>query len=91
MAAFMAEVAVISWRNLHNAKQLPPPSEYAGAAIVWGLLGLMPASAATATSAFAWALVGASFINLWNPNTPFNLLHPANNAPEQASASTPGQ
>jgi hypothetical protein len=71
--AFLAEMAIITWRNLHNQKTLPPPNQYAGAAVIFGLLGLAPEVARRGAGAFGWALVVATFVNLWNPNTPFNL------------------
>lgn len=87
VAAFMAEVALISWRNLHNVKQLPPPSQYTGAAIIYGLLGLLPQSAGPAAAAMGWALVVATFINLWNPQTPLNVGNAFQPTSYQGSAS----
>lgn len=72
-SAFVAEVGIIGWRNLHNDKTLPPPSQFAGAAIIFGLLGLIPGEGARAAGAFAWVLVLATFLNLWNPNSPTNI------------------
>lgn len=71
--AFVAEVAIISWRDHHAYNLLPLPADLAGAAIIFGLLGLVPESGGRAASAFGWALVVATFINLWNPNSPTHL------------------
>ncbi len=74
ISAFLAEVALISWRNLHNQKSLPPPSQFTAAAIISGLLGMLPeGSASKGGAVFGWALVGATALNLWNPQTPLNL------------------
>lgn len=83
-AAYLAEMGIITWRNLHNKKTLPPPSEYVGAAVIFGLLGLAPANYQRATAAFGWTLVLASALNLWNPNSPLNLT-------TKAAGSSPGK
>lgn len=92
ISAFLAEVALISWRNLHNQKSLPPPSQFTAAAIIFGLLGLLPEGAASqGGGVFGWALVGATALNLWNPQTPLNLTTPAAGAAKvQGGTATSG-
>jgi hypothetical protein len=72
-AAFVAECAIISWRDYNNYKLMPLPADFAGAAVIFGLLGLAPEGASTAVSAFGWAVVLAAFLNLWNPSSPTHL------------------
>ena len=71
--AFAAEVAIISWRDYHTYQVLPLPADLAGAAIIFGILGLLPDSASRAAGAFGWAFVIASYLNLWNPSSPTHL------------------
>ena len=86
--AFVAESAIIAWRNLHNDKALPPPSQFTGAAIVFGLLGLIPEGGQRAATAIGWAFVLATFINLWNPATPLNLLTASSSGAPATNAAT---
>ncbi len=94
-SAFIAESALIGWRNLHNDKTLPPPSQLTGAAIIFGVLGLAPDSWSKAAGAFAWAFVLATFLNLWNPATPLNLIPTAatgtKSTPPASQALAPGR
>ena len=71
--AFVAEVAIISWRDYSAYKVLPLPADLVGAALIFGLLGLLPDRASTAAGAFGWAIVIGAFLNLWNPSSPTHL------------------
>jgi hypothetical protein len=90
VAAFLAESALISWRDLHNDKILPPPSDYVGAAISFGILGLAPDAWGPLTAVMGWGLVLATFLNLWNNQTPLNLTTKAAQPGGAASTTNEG-
>jgi len=72
-AAFIAEIGIISWRDYSDYKLLPLPADFAGACVIFGLLGLLPDGASGAATAFGWAIVLAAFLNLWSPTSPTKL------------------
>jgi hypothetical protein len=87
-SAFLAECALITWRNLHNDKALPPPSQFTGACIIYGSLALLPQSGAGFASVMGWSVVLATFLNLWNPAAPLNLTKSASTS--STASSGPG-
>ena len=76
MAAWLAELAIITYRSAANKdsipnrpiKALPLPSEYAATFVIYGALSFIPESGARAASAMGWGLVLATLLNLWNPD-----------------------
>lgn len=84
-AAFLAECGLVAWRDLHQAKVLPPPSDFTGVAIFWTFLGLVATSDtfAPAAGAVGWMVVLATAIKAWTPSNPTRL-----GAPPPAPAST---
>lgn len=74
LSAAMVETAVIAFRDVKNEHLLPVPGELAAVAIIFGLLALFPDSAKPFPAVVAWGFVVATFLNLWNPATPLNLI-----------------
>jgi hypothetical protein len=79
LAAFFVEVALITYRGVKIGHTGPIPhmvlpSDYAGAAIVYGLLGLLgKTKAEPVAAAVAWGFVVATLLNLWTPKTPVHI------------------
>jgi len=73
LAAAVAEVGLITYRDLSSDKVLPPPSDYVAVGIIYGLLGFLPESGASFASLVGWGFVVATFLNLWSPSTPTKL------------------
>jgi hypothetical protein len=77
VTAWLCEVVVITYRdtkkgsNMGTAQvSLPLPSAYASSFLIFGGLGLLPASASTFASLVGWGIVLATALNLWAPLTP---------------------
>jgi len=88
LTAALAEVAIVTYRDLSQNKVLPPPSDYVAVAIIFGGLGLLPESGASFASLVGWGLVLATFLNLWSPATPTKLAVPGGTATVQAGKQT---
>ena len=79
LAAFFVEVALITYRGVKTSATGPIPhmvipSDYAGAAIIYGLLGLMGKTRAEpVAAALAWGFVVATLLNLWTPKNPVHI------------------
>ena len=79
LAAFFVEAAIITYRGVKISgtgpiPHLVIPSDYAGAAIVYGLLGLLGKTRAEpVAAAVAWGFVVATLLNLWTPKTPVHI------------------
>ena len=73
LTAALAESVLVSWRDLHQERIPPLPSDYVAVAILYGGLALFPESASTFTSLVGWGFVLATFLNLWNPASPLTL------------------
>ena len=58
--------------------RLPLPADYTGAALVYGLLGLMgKTQAEPVATALGWGFVLATLLNLWTPQHPGSLAKTA--------------
>lgn len=75
MTALFAELALITYRGslrgtsaTNPIGNLPVPADYAGAIILFTILGAIPGEAARPAAIFGWGLVVATFLNLYNPN-----------------------
>lgn len=72
MLAFLAEVGIITYRDLsgkdptHTVGGLPIPADYLAAVALFGALGLVPkdSPAAKVAALGAWGLVMATYLNL---------------------------
>ena len=79
LAAFFVEAAIITYRGVKISgtgpiPHLVIPSDYAGAAIVYGLLGLLGKTRAEpVAAAVAWGFVVATLLNLWTPKNPVHI------------------
>lgn len=79
LAAFFVEAALITYRGVKTAKTGPIahlvlPGDYAGAAIVYGVLGLLgKTQAEPVAAAIAWGFVVATLLNLWTPKNPVHI------------------
>lgn len=78
LAAWIAEAIIITYRGTRQAKfkknpvaGLALPSEYVATVIVFGGLSLIPqgGDAGRIASTFAWGLMLATTLNLWNPGS----------------------
>ena len=72
-AAWLAEVGIVTWRDLtnktpgHTIKGLPIPADYLATILIFGGLGLVPKDnpgAARAASLAGWAFVLATLLNV---------------------------
>jgi hypothetical protein len=94
IAAFVAELGIITWRDLHKQKILPIPSDYAAAALIFGAFGLVGEASPKVAAWLGWGIVLATFLELWDPTNPTNIsgtpgIAPTgNNNPGQAAAET---
>ena len=79
LAAFFVEAAIITYRGVTISgtgpiPHLVIPSDYAAAAIIYGLLGLLGKTRAEpVAAAVAWGFVVATLLNLWTPKTPVHI------------------
>jgi hypothetical protein len=73
IAALVAEIGIITWRDLHKQKILPPPSDYAAAALIFGAFGLVGEASPRVAAMLGWGVVLATFLELWDPTSPTNL------------------
>ncbi len=70
-AAWLAEVGIITWRDLkpgsgHSIAGLPLPADYLATFALYGALGLVPSSnrgASRAAALVGWGFVVATFMN----------------------------
>lgn len=90
MAAFLAEIGLITYRDitrndpLHQVAGLPLPADYTAAIVLFGALGLAPKDGPDKVAALlGWAFVIATALNL----TPA-LLNPSGKTSAQAAAPT---
>lgn len=74
LSAFVAQVLLISYRDIHAQGVLPLPSDFVAAGGIYGALGLIPESGQKFAAAVGWTLVLANYMNLWNPANPTNIL-----------------
>jgi len=73
--AFIAEVALITYRSVNGTLKLPQdapiraplPSNYTAAILVYGALGILPKSMSPLPAMIGWGFVVATFLNLYNP------------------------
>ena len=82
LAAFIAELGIITYRSFTRPKEsplsFPLPADYAGAALIYGLLGLMgKTQAEPVATALGWGFVVATLLNLWTPQHPGSLAKTA--------------
>ena len=79
LAAFFTELTLITYRGAKTGTTGPIPhlvipSDYAGAAIIYGLLGLLGKTRAEpVAAAVAWGFVVATLLNLWTPKNPVHI------------------
>jgi hypothetical protein len=85
ITALVAELGIITWRDLHQQKIFPPPSDYAAAAIIFSIFGLVGEWNARVATTLGWGIVLATFLELWDPSSPTNV----SGAPGAATG-TPG-
>lgn len=89
LAAFVAQIAIITWRDVHAQKVLPLPADYVGAVGVYALLGAAGHSqAAPLASGAAWVLVWVNLLGLWDPTNPLSVARPSSSSSTTASPST---
>lgn len=74
LSAWIAEMVLIAYRGAKSGStannpipHLTLPSEYASTFIIFGALAFIPGEGQKVATAFGWGLVGATFLNLWNP------------------------
>ena len=81
LAAFMTEVALVTYRNYAGSGvagggvqvpgqaplNLPLPADYTAPVVAYGVLAVFPPSASTVAGAIGWGLVVATLLNLWDP------------------------
>jgi hypothetical protein len=63
MVAWLAEVGIISVRDLSQSRRPPLPSELLATFVVFGGLGLAPGQAARPAAAVAWGIVVATLLS----------------------------
>lgn len=79
LAAFFVEAAIITYRGVKISgtgpiPHLVLPADYAGAATIYGLLGLLgKTKAEPLAAAVAWGFVVATLLNLWTPKNPVHI------------------
>ena len=92
-AAWIAEVAIVTWRDLsgkdpsHTVKGFPLPADYLATIVIFGGLGLVPkdnVGAYRAASLAGWAFVLATLLNV----AP-SIINPTSSKSTSTSASTP--
>jgi hypothetical protein len=79
MFAWVAEMVLVTYRDFKSSRTvlgLPPPSDYLATFLVFGTLaGISQAKAEGAeefASLFAWSLVVASLLNVFDPSNPLS-------------------
>ena len=79
LAAFFVEIALVTYRGVKISgtgpiPHLVLPADYTGAAIVYGILGLLGKTRAEPlAAAVAWGFVVATLLNLWTPKNPVHI------------------
>lgn len=83
LSAWVTAVAIITYRTVKNGNvaqgandtwlpapvnHLPMPANYASSILVYGALGLLPASANALATTMGWGFVVAMLLNLWGVN-----------------------
>jgi len=106
LGAFFIQLGVITYRDVTQGGDktgpggtapinAPLPSQYLSAILIYGVLGVMPASTAPLPGLIGWGLVVATMLNLWTPGSA-NAANAANaklgsaltTAPPQTQVST---
>jgi len=101
LGAFFIQVGIITYRDVTQGGlqttpiKAPLPSQYLSAILIYGVLGVMPASTAPLPGLIGWGLVVATMLNLWTPGSA-NAANAANaklgsaltTAPPQTQVST---
>lgn len=74
VTAWLAEVILISYRATKKGSNqgttqvpLPRPGQYAATFVIYGALGLLPASAGGFAALVGWGIVAATLLNLYQP------------------------
>lgn len=73
LGAFVAQVAIITYRSLSGGLKVPTdsplpvplPSEYTAAGLIYAGLAVLPSSLAPVTTLVGWGLVLANLFDLW--------------------------
>lgn len=72
--AWLAEVVLITYRSASQKSaaptplaNVPLPSSYVASFIIFGTLSLVPGQGQRVASVFAWGVVAATVLNLWDP------------------------
>jgi hypothetical protein len=79
LAAFFVEMALITYRGVQTSATGPIahlvlPADYVGAAVIYGVLGLLgKTKAEPVAAAVAWGFVVATLLNLWTPKNPVHI------------------
>lgn len=73
---WVLEAGIVTYRsakdgtsNTNPIAHLPLPSEYVATFIVFGACAALPASLSRVGVTFAWGIVIATLLNLWDPTT----------------------
>jgi len=76
LGAFFIQLGIITYRDVTQGGikvpdtapiKAPLPSQYLSAMLIYGVLGVMPASTAPLPGLIGWGLVVATMLNLWTP------------------------
>ena len=100
LLAFIAEVGIISWRDVagspqqkqgHTVAGLPLPADYVAAVAIFGALGLVPkdSPAAKVAALFGWGIVTATLLNFWTPSSPLSVGKTAGTSASTTASTAP--
>lgn len=67
VTAWMAEMLIIGWRDWHNSKRLPYPSELLTTFALFGVLSVLPDSTSPLPALLGAAVVIATLVDAFNP------------------------
>lgn len=68
---WLAEIGLITWRDMRNAKHPPLPSELLSTFVIFGALSLIPEEYGTLSALAGWGLVVATLLNAYDPSSSF--------------------
>jgi hypothetical protein len=65
---WLAEIGLITWRDMRNNKRPPLPSELLATFVVFGTLSLIPQEYGTVAGLAGWGFVVATLLNAVSPS-----------------------
>ena len=77
VASLLAELGLVTWRDLGKDHLAPPPSQYLSIIVLWGGFGLLSGTPVRpVVTTLGWALVLATGLHAWTPKAPLSLAKP---------------